>query len=232
MGWYRRKKQRKEAWNNKFAEYNPVAESEIDVSSEKGEEENDIWLKIQMYIISLWLLFLLLILMTVQPLDFERIEGDLSFLNKLGAIVRENRLPVFCFGLMLLGYIFLKCLNHRWKGTRILSVQIKEVKSKNFEYLTFFTTYIIPLICFDFSHVRNVLLLFILLAVIGVIFVMSDFYLGNPTLALMGYRLYKIQVRIDGNESERLVITKDKIKKDDYVEYIPFDNNAWYVRRR
>jgi hypothetical protein len=58
-----------------------------------------------------------------------------------------------------------------------------------------------------------------------------DFYLGNPTLALMGYRLYKITVNSEGLSDEILVITKDKIKKGDNIEWIPIDKNTWYVRK-
>ena len=105
------------------------------------------------------------------------------------------------------------------------------VENENFEYLTFLTTYIIPLVCINLDEVRYVFVLFILLIIIGIIFVRSDFYLGNPTLALMNYKLYRIRYVMNGMEQERMIITRDKIQAGDYVEAIPFDQHTWYVRR-
>jgi hypothetical protein len=58
-----------------------------------------------------------------------------------------------------------------------------------------------------------------------------DFYLGNPTLALMGYRLYKISIDAEGLPHDLTVISKDKLKRNDLIEWISMDNNTWYVRR-
>lgn len=36
---------------------------------------------------------------------------------------------------------------------------------------------------------------------------------------------------MNDGEQERMIITRDKIRAGDYVEAIPFDQHAWYVRR-
>ena len=111
------------------------------------------------------------------------------------------------------------------------SVKIVSIKNENYEYLTFLTTYIIPLVCIDLSSLRYIIVLTLLLIIIGFIFIKMDFYLGNPTLALMGYRLYKIA--IDSNEfsNEILIISRDKLNTGDNIEWIPIDNETWYVRK-
>lgn len=191
-------------------------------NGEMNNAKNNILLKIQMYMISLCLLFVLII-----PISFE-VPAKMKDWQEW---CKTNVLTLICLFMIFIIFILIKQLEYRWKGTKELPVTVSEVKSENFEYLTFLTTYIIPLVCIDMDNIRYIIVLFLLLIIIGVIFVKSDFYLGNPTLALLGYKLYTIQYTIGENSYEKLVITKDKIQEKDLVEFIPFDKNIWYVRR-
>lgn len=83
----------------------------------------------------------------------------------------------------------------KWAGVSNPPYEILSVKNENYEYLTFLTTYIIPLICIDLTKVRYVIVLGVLLVLIGFIFIRMDLYYGNPTLALMGYRLYRAEIK-------------------------------------
>ena len=64
----------------------------------------------------------------------------------------------------------------------------------------------------------------------GFVFAKMDLFLANPTLALF-YKLYEIEVEIEGENKRITVITKDKLKKNDDIEWLPFDDQCWYVRR-
>ena len=129
------------------------------------------------------------------------------------------------------GFYLTKKYKYKWKGVIQPSVRVLTAKNENYEYLTFLTTYIIPLVCIDLSNTRYIIVLALLLIIIGYIFIKMDFYLGNPTLALMGYRLYRITIGLKEFEEEILVISKDKIKNGDDIEWIPIDDNTWYIRR-
>ena len=121
---------------------------------------------------------------------------------------------------------------HHWKGTTDLPVNIESVEEKNYDYLTFLTTYIIPFACLDLDNISNIITLILLLLVIGSILVKSNFYLANPTLALFNYRLYTVKYCVDGNERTITVLSKDKLKTGDYINTIRFDdNNAYAIRR-
>lgn len=193
-------------------------------TKQSNSGRNNIFLKIQMYLISLCLLFVLIIPISFVIPEKENIKNWLAW-------CRTNVLTIICLIMILLIFVLIKQLEYRWRGTKELPVEVKEVKSENFEYLTFLTTYIIPLVCIDMDNYRYIIVLFLLLVIIGIIFVKSDFYLGNPTLALMGYKLYTICYTKEDLKYEKIVITKDKIQEKDFVEFIPFDKNVWYVRR-
>ncbi len=228
----KKRRNRNTAWNNRFAEYNQIERMSVVEGDESEEtEQNNVFLKIQMYIISLWLLFLLIIPLTVQSLKSEELDGVKDWKRVLYLLWDKNKLPAFCLLMVLAGYLLLKQLEYRWHGTRNLPVQVIEVQNENFEYLTFLTTYIIPLVCINLDETRYLIILFILLFIIGIIFIKSDFYLGNPTLALVGYKLYRIKHLTSSGEQEIIVVTKDTIHKNDFIESIPFDKGTWYVRR-
>lgn len=226
---YRKKEvKRKKGYRIKFETYNP--RTNIRMQNVEEKEPNNVLFKVQMYIISLWLLFLLIIPITFQ---YPRNELGKVFLwqDVMWIFCKRNMIPISCCVMLIIGCILLIQLKYRWKGTRDLPIQVQEVESENFEYLTFLTTYIIPLVCINLDEFRYVIVLVILLLIIGVIFVKSDFYLGNPTLALMGYKLYRVQYNKDGKIEKKRIITKDTIYPGVSIEAVPFDKNTWYVRR-
>lgn len=196
----------------------------------KSRDKNDTLFKIQMYIISLWLLFILIFIITVRELP--ECQPDMNWYVVLITWCKENWIAIICIIMVLVGFFLYKRLEHRWNGTRNLPVQVITVENENYEYLTFLTTYIIPLVCINMEEIRYLLVLFLLLVVIGIIFVKSDFYLGNPMLALMNYRLYRIQCKQGERLVEKRIITKDNVQVGDYIEAVPFDEKTWYVRRR
>lgn len=226
-----RKRRRRNAWQERYDRENIVREPADQEKKSEVTEQNHVFLKIQMYLISLWLLFVLIIPITIRIVSCEEILEAGGWLEAAGIICRQNFLPLICVFMALLGFVLFRLLEYRWNGTRHLPVKVISVENENFEYLTFLTTYIIPLVCINLDEVRYVFVLFILLIIIGIIFVRSDFYLGNPTLALMNYKLYRIHYIMNDGEQERMIITRDKIRAGDYVEAIPFDQHAWYVRR-
>lgn len=191
-----------------------------------SNKNEDIGLKIQMYLISLQLLFVLLIPITLQV---EKPTIDLcSFFKNL---IIKNIFPLACLFMVIVDIFLIRLLKYRLNGTKNLPITIKKVDNESFEYLTFLTTYIIPLVCIDLKSIRYIFVLLVLLIIIGMIFIKNDFYLGNPTLALMNYRLYRIKLNEGNEETEKVVITKDILKDGDSIQSIYFDKNNWYVRK-
>ena len=103
----------------------------------------EIWDKFELYIMSLWFLFFLIIVITVDiPLCF----GENCQYIGFWEVIKKNIVPVISLLLVLFGVIFYYHFDYRISGSKKLPVEITEIEDLNYEHLTFLTTYIIPLI--------------------------------------------------------------------------------------
>lgn len=175
-------------------------------------------LKFQFYIISLIILFVLAIIVDYKC----QLIGTEKF-------VAANLFSIACFAFILLGFFFVIRNSSELRGTANPCHKITKIDSANYEFLTFITTYIIPLICFNFDNTRYKVVFWILLLIIGIIFVKMDMYLANPIFALMGYHLYIIDT-VDKKGIR--IITRDRLSKNDSIDWIELDDTCWYVKRR
>jgi len=183
--------------------------------------------KIELYFISLGLLFFLLILTTVKfPICFER---DCIFIGII-AVIKNNIVPLFCLGAIFIVWILYSRFTYKLKGGTDLPIQIEKIENINYEYLTFLTTYIIPLICFNLKSLRDIIVLIVLLIILGCLFVKTNLYYANPSLALMGYHIYKADVKTkNGNKENIILIAKEKIEKGDSVFPKRLEDNVYYI---
>ena len=183
-------------------------------------------LKVRFYIISLMILFVLSMIL------------DLEWKDKSGTtygavdLLCCNWFSIICLIMIILGLVFLLMQNHELEGALNPCCKITEIENVNYEFATFLTTYIIPLVCFDFDKERNKIVFMILLLIIGVIFVKMDLYLANPSLALLGYKLYRVSVDKGHENKDILVISKEKLSEQDSIEWLPMDKKCWYVKRK
>ena len=62
------------------------------------------------------------------------------------------------------------------------------------------------------------------------IFVRMDLYYGNPTLALMGYKIYIADIAgVDATDGVVLIST-DHLSKKSSVKWIPIDKYVWIAK--
>ena len=198
------------------------------MEKEKYEGTETIRLKIRFYVMSLWLLFVLIFLLTIDiPIYFGE---DARFIGFIPLLSR-NILPVVSIILAALGLLGVRKTEYEWKGVTNPPYRIKTVRNENYEYLTFLTTYIIPLICIDLENIRYVIVLGVLLVLIGFIFVKMDLYYGNPTLALLGYHLYRVDVEEEDAIDGIVLLSKDKLQSNDDVEWIRIGEYVWVAKK-
>lgn len=150
--------------------------------------------RVKLYIISLWLLFLLII---IKEFRYEMWKSDLDFWINVYCVLSSNILSCLAFTFLLLGVVFLFQLRYQVKGTLDLPKKIRAIKNLNYEHLTFLTTYIIPFIAFQLGDVRNTIIFIFLLVVIGAIYVKTNLFYSNPTLALLGYHIYQVETETE-----------------------------------
>ena len=145
-------------------------------------------------------------------------------------------IPVVSFIFLLIGIIYYFLFDYRFKGTAPLQIKIEEIKNVNYEHITFLTTYIIPLLSFDISEPRYLVLLFLLLIIIGAIYIKTNLFYANPTLALLGYHIYKItgSRNIEINKDQYIniiVITKIKMSSNDEIQLSFLSDNIYFGRK-
>ena len=196
--------------------------------------------EIKLYILSLAILFLIVLLITF----------DTSFLNKVNncsiplecatngeilqvliSALRSNWLP--CLMLTLITYCFFikHEFEHKLDGGAGDSLNITKCESQDFEYLTFLATYIIPFFGFSFTEVGRLLAYAVLLIVIGIIFVKTEKYYANPTLAIFGYRIYKVTLSDSEIEYKSVIaITKCQLASGTSIRFKNLSENVFFVR--
>lgn len=176
--------------------------------------------KITFYIISLWMLFCSAAIIST------RINLKTNLIDNL----KNNFLAIVFFALAIVSFSLQLIVKDKIKGTVNPTYKIIKLENKNYEFLTYLTAFIIPLVFIDFTKIKYLIVLVLILLFTGFVFAKMDLFLANPTLALF-YKLYEIEVEIEGENKRITVITKDKLKKNDDIEWLPFDDQCWYVRR-
>jgi hypothetical protein len=110
----------------------------------------------------------------------------LCFIEKFG-------LSCFFIGLIIIGMvgvrIFLKNLNANHSNGYL--VKIKDIENKNSESIAYISTYIIPFLFQDTSDTFDLLSIFLILALIFLIYSKSNMIVINPILNLK-YSIYQI----------------------------------------
>jgi hypothetical protein len=178
--------------------------------------------KIQLYIVSLWLLFLLI---AVKECVF--VSWHFSFTRQgVYNLLSVNVVPSCALFFAILGVFFYARFQYRLKGSTLLPKKIKKLEDQSYEHLTFLTTYIVPFLRVKLVG-RDLLITVLLLIIIGAIFIKTNLFYKNPTLALLGYKLYKADTEKDQG---LIFLTRNNLKVGDSVHYIPLKDNIYFVK--
>lgn len=184
--------------------------------------------KIGLFFLSLWLLFLFIIIITIDiPIC---LSPECKFIG-FKSLILNNLVPLFSIIALLIGFISYYDFSFVLKGSTHMPFKIIEIENIEYEHLTFLTTYIIPLVCFNFFSIRYIIVLVILLIVIGVIYIKTDLFYANPTLALLNYRIYKINGKFkEGERKNIIIISREDLTVNQRCDYIKLDNRIYYAK--
>lgn len=197
--------------------------------------------KICLYVTSLWLFFLCVaILKAYMPVIelkeyYPFFELNIHKFQGWKDLLCNNIITIICLFMMFFGLIYSSLFKYQLNGTYPLQIEITSIQNKNFESLTFLTTYVIPLVSFDLSKRRYIIILILLLIVICIIYIKTNLFFSNPTLSLLGYKLYEVSGRNQQNQENEfkslIVITKDELKLKDDIKLRDLDNNVYFGRK-
>lgn len=185
-------------------------------------------LKIQLYILSLWLLFLLLL---INKIDIPVCLDGCKFIG-FYELLKINIIPAVCMCFLIAGFIFYFKFKYIISGAGALPEQIVEIENLNWEHLTFLVTYIVPLLTFDLdfnlAEERNSLMLVLVLIIIGLIYVKTNMFYNNPTLAILGYHIYKCST---ANKKHIILISRDNLVEEDWIKYKHISDNIYFSQK-
>ena len=166
------------------------------------KKDENLTTKIEFYFISLWLLF---ILMAIKNAG---IFNKFTFIG-FNSIRFENILISLIFlVLSLIALILVKILNYvKFKGAMNPCDEIENIENGNFEIMSFIATYIIPLACINFETINDIVIFILILIVLGIINLKLELYIANPTLSLLGYKIYSVKLK--NAKNNYMVISKE-----------------------
>lgn len=189
---------------------------------------NNNFRKINLYILSLGLLFAFFIIITIQ---FPDEDFNIEELQCWKEILISNIISIICFIMLIYCYFAYKKFEFDLKGTTDIPFSVTKIESINYEHLTFLATYIIPLISFDFESIRQMIVLGLLLVVMGVIYIKTDLFYANPSLALLGFYIYKANGSFkNGIRDDIIIISREKFIIGQKVLYIKLDDRIYYAK--
>ncbi|MCT7544269.1 anti-phage protein KwaA [Aliarcobacter cryaerophilus] len=189
---------------------------------------NNNFRKINLYILSLGLLFVFLIIITIK---FPNECFDIKDFGDWKDILLLNIIPIICLIMLFYSFFAYKKFEFDLKGTTDIPFSVTKIESINYEHLTFLATYIIPLISFDFESFRQMIVLGLLLVVMGVIYIKTDLFYANPSLALLGFYIYKANGSFkNGIRDNIVIISREKFIIGQKVSYIKLDDRIYYAK--
>lgn len=184
--------------------------------------------KIDLYILSLGLLFVFILIMTVT---FPEGVIDLKHASSWSRFFSVNTFPsiiFLCFCYAVFAYFR---FDFDLKGATDIPFEVTKIESINYEHLTFLATYVIPLISFEFSSTRQLAVFVLLLLVMCVIYIKTDLFYANPSLALLGFQIYRANGAFKVGDRENIIlISKCKIIENQKLSYIKLDDRIYYVK--
>jgi len=193
----------------------------------KGEIVRNILYKLNLYNLSLIPLYFIFIVQYIKLEPFTMWSKTDKVSDYILYIITSNWQVVFfifLISLALLSYVVFQ--NNSKYGTR-QNKAFTDITASDFDHLTFLSTYIIPLITFNLNEPRSFIVVFVLLLMIGIIYLKSNLYYLNPTLLLFGYRVYKAK---SGNKSVVLIIKGNLPNTSDNMPYKDLGNNIYLIK--
>lgn len=194
---------------------------------------DNIKFKYYLYFLSLWILFLSVSIMSFDWVFIERLVRFIllkytfeDVFNNFDKLKIRNFVFIFCISMVFSGissvlYLF-SSLSRGWGSTH----KVNNVKNKTHEHLEFLTTYVMPLVFTDVNSKRTVINLLLMICFIGVIYVRTNRFYANPSLAILGFRLYKCVIKNDSSGKEYTVICRGKMSNDCQVKIKKIDDDT------
>lgn len=173
------------------------------------------WYKTQWYLLSMWLFAVIVLVLTLHiPICFDTDSHFIGFgkLWELNGMLPILAIVIISFNIWFLLYT----LRYENKGTKGLSRKITLLEPRNGDALSFLASYFVPLVSFQMDSCRHAIVLGALFMAIGIMYVRGNMFHMNPSLLLLGFKLYEI--RIEGADANIIVLCHGDLQKNDSIK--------------
>ena len=190
------------------------------------------YLKTALYILSLWLLFLSLLIMSYDKVLIHNVWDYFfteNFTFPASSLRVRNIVFILSLFFIIIGTIILSLLANSFGSGWSVACTVSDISNENHEHLEFLTTYIMPLVFTDVDSKRTVLNLGLMIFVIGAIYVKTNRFYSNPSLAILGFRIYKANIH-DRGVKKCTVICRSVLKNTDNIKYIKIDEETYFAK--
>lgn len=141
-----------------------------------------------------------------------------------------NTFAFLCLGSCLLAFFGFILLGDISKDAKKLPITISKIENINYENLTFLATYIIPLVVIPLDTLKERIVFVILLFFIGLVFVRTNIFYMNPSLAILGFSIYRVS-DTTGKYKASVIIIRGTLNEGNIVKCLPLGDNVYYGRK-
>ena len=86
-----------------------------------------------------------------------------------------------------------------------------------------------PLVFTDVDKKRTAINLAVMIIAIGIIYVKTNKFYSNPSLAVLGYRIYKAKIKTQSDKTF-VMVCHGRLQNDSKIQYIKLDEDTLLVR--
>ena len=156
--------------------------------------------KVILFISSYIPLYILMILKNI----LERITKDGKFLNlsnrkfKFFDEINDYSL-IFLIVLCLISFIYLNSKIKITTGRRVYTIVEVQNETSNY-YFNYISVYLLSCLGLTLNKIVDVFVFAFLMVIVGIIYISNDMTYMNPTLNIMGYKVYNSTIKLENTE--------------------------------
>lgn len=113
---------------------------------------------------------------------------------------------------IVLGAIGFFVIYRKAKGTYAICNVVKKQNVTGDFYFGYFSLFVLLFMNFNLDDIINLILYFVLIIILAIVYCSNKLFYINPTIMLLGKRIYTLQVKLEGEDIEVKVITSKRIE--------------------
>ena len=142
------------------------------------------------------------------------------------ALLNSLLIGEIIFVLVLILLIILLFYNNKKRAVK--SYKVIEVNNKSSDYyLQYYAVFLLSLINFSLLNIVDIITLSALIILLGIVYIKNELFFINPMINIFQSMIYELKLEdTDSNIETKLIISKEKIKKDEFIEvyFSDYDN--------